>query len=161
MVTRINFPVFVLFSVISLSDSVKLATSVDDIQVYSNSKYLKSKMNLTYIGPYHHQYMVNIEHIFFRDVRNVYVSLFFLELLNIIKSIDFQCNMKLEFRYKNESEYKTVFDNFFNVCKFLSKKNGAAFIIKFIVKLMKEKQGVFVNCPKIKKVHETQKNHII
>lgn len=50
-----------------------------------------------------------------------------------------------------KNETKSMFDYSFNICKFLGKKNGAAFAIKFILNSLMTKNDPFMSCPTIKK----------
>lgn len=69
------------------------------------------------------------------------------------RSFSLQCFLELAGHTKNVTTLKQVFRYSFNVCKFLDKKNGAAFVIKFVFDILLAQKDAFMSCPVIKKGH--------
>lgn len=54
--------------------STKLVTSLDDIKVHTNPKYMNGNVEIIYFGKNHYEYLVNIDQNIVRNISNVYVS---------------------------------------------------------------------------------------
>lgn len=66
------YPILIslLFHVI---DPTKLITTLDDVKLYANPKYLNASFEIVYLNQNHEDYFVTFEENFVRDVGNVFV----------------------------------------------------------------------------------------
>lgn len=69
--------IYTLISILcQVSESAKVVTTLDDIELYANPKYLNASVKIVYTSENHDDYLLNVEEDFGRDVGNVYVILF-------------------------------------------------------------------------------------
>lgn len=67
--------IYTTYLLCQIITSMKLLTSVDDIKLYTNPKYMDGSVEIIYLGKNHYEYLVNIEQIFVRNISNVYVRI--------------------------------------------------------------------------------------